>query len=146
MELVAGMCAEALVLTQLFSTPGQLQSRVRDLGYVHPERLPLHLVVDLDWVRGICPDCRLVRQATDRERLALQQPLVDDALELAWGEGCDACLGRGYAGWLPVVDARRWTPDLPRAPGPTRRPGVFAQGLERVRRGETTLEELLRIT
>jgi general secretion pathway protein E len=111
-------------------------------------------------VRTICEGC-----ATARE---VSQALREDVLretgsfpegELQIGRGCEACAGTGYRGrsgifeLLPVTEAVKELV-LSRADAGTLRAKAVAEGMrplredgwEKVRRGITTVEEVLRVT
>ena len=108
-------------------------------------------------VRRICAACG---------RPATEPPTPEEiALESAFGTprtmravGCAACGQTGFKGRLPVAEVFQTTPELQMliaagAPAPTLHETVVAGGmrpvrevaLERVRRGETTLDEVQRV-
>ena len=110
-------------------------------------------------VRRICPDCR--QDDSPDPALLAEIGLVElpPGARLARGAGCPRCLGRGYRGRLGIYEL---LPLSDRVRGllmanadavaiqqaavsegmvPLRRAGI-----ERVLRGETTLEEVLRVT
>jgi general secretion pathway protein E len=133
-------------------------TRLRDMG-VEPFLLSSSLlgVLAQRLVRLLCSECRAPRAPDERERQALGAALGADAV-LYRAVGCPACNGSGYAGRtgiyeLVVLDdamrsmvhdgaseqaleqaARRHTPS------------IGHDGRRRVLAGDTTLEEVLRVT
>jgi len=108
-------------------------------------------------VRRVCGHCRSrVREArTDREEDLAEFFGVAPTVRAV---GCAQCSGRGYLGRIPVTEYMRVTPDLVRlllqgASPPdllaqARRDGLRTlreSALDRVRAGETTLEEVARV-
>lgn len=118
-----------------------------------------HAVISLRLVRRLCPSCRKPFDPSDgvpsRERKLAETLGVTPQYLPA---GCPACAGTGYQGQLPLAEVLVLTPvlqsllaadatdeDLTRA---ARKEGMrtFAEvGLERVTKGETTVEELERV-
>ena len=111
-------------------------------------------------VRTICEECTVPRE--------IPQAMREDVLretgsfpegELRIGRGCEACVGTGYRGrsgifeLLPVTEAVKELV-LSRADAGTLRAKAVAEGMrllredgwEKVRRGITTVEEVLRVT
>ncbi|MFA5682678.1 MAG: ATPase, T2SS/T4P/T4SS family [Hydrogenophaga sp.] len=128
--------------------------RLRLLG-VDAETVAENLVAVINQrlVRCICPHCRTARAATAEERAWLG----DDTDELFYGTGCTHCRGSGYRGRVPVYEVltvRRALADaiVSEAPRARLRELADAGGLRpmahlaryRVRRGETTLDEIRR--
>jgi type IV pilus assembly protein PilB len=111
----------------------------------------LHLSVAQRLVRVLCRDCRTPVDVPPavRRRFELGETQVYRAV------GCQACGQTGYRGrvavfeMLPVTDAvstaihdGRSAEEIQRLAG---RPTLLQAGLDKVRRGMTTLEELLRV-
>lgn len=107
-------------------------------------------------VRRICMDCRRTRAILEEERLIFEQSSVPVPEVLEEGAGCDACGHTGYRGRLAVHEIIVLDRPLKRmiADGePTetmveyaRREGMrslWDNALDKVRQGETTLEEVL---
>ena len=133
-------------------------TRLRDMG-VEPYLLSSSLagVLAQRLVRRLCPACRRQRpiRAAEAESLAAMAPGTE--LETVWdAAGCDACDGQGYRGRtgifeLLVLDEelremvhRGAAEHLISAHDPGRRTIVQA-GLDKVRDGETSVVELLRV-
>mgnify|MGYP000920213931 CR=1 FL=1 len=132
-------------------------SRMLDMG-VEPYLLSSALagVVGQRLVRGICPNCKTNY---------LPQPEIvaryhwPDNVRLARGRGCSNCYDSGYRGRMGIHEVIETNDALQRlmASSPTkdalleftRRSGyasMFDDGLVRVLRGNTTLEEVARVT
>ncbi len=117
----------------------------------------LTLVAAQRLVRRNCPYCLEEYTPTDSVLLATG---VEDPSQFRFvrGTGCAACRGRGFSGRLAVLERMTITPDLRdmvarNTPAAEIRRLALQQGmstlrgngLERVRKGTTTLEEVLRI-
>jgi general secretion pathway protein E len=117
------------------------------------------LIVAQRLVRTLCPHCKTQHAITAADRLFLSQHGLDVAEgRLAQAVGCPRCAGTGYQGrsgifeMLPV-DERVKEAILLKAPaGAIRRimqeaghPSLYADGLQKVLAGVTTLEELARV-
>lgn len=133
-------------------------TRLRDMG-VEPFLLSSSLVglVAQRLVRVLCPYCKRPHQATEPELETLK---VDrqQALEIFGPHGCDRCSHTGYIGRSGIyevveVDDRMRTMihdgmsehDL-EAHARTRSRGIADDGLRLVLDGQTSLEEVLRVT
>ncbi|MDN5864636.1 MAG: type II secretion system ATPase GspE [Gammaproteobacteria bacterium] len=109
-------------------------------------------------VRLLCPDCREAYAPSDRERKLLGVPNDADELNFYRPTGCEACNHSGYRGRtgiyeLVLVDdqLRRHVHDRSNeqdleAYARTQTPSIRAHGRKRVLSGETSLEEVLRVT
>ncbi len=135
-------------------------ARLADIG-VAPYLVASSLigVLALRLVREICPSCREQYEPSQRE---LQQAGIgpgEGAVTLFRGVGCRNCGGTGYRGRTALVELMEMNEELKRlvvASKPSgdllraaRRNGMRTlreQGLRKVRRGLTTLEELYRRT
>ncbi len=111
-------------------------------------------------VRTICPDCSTPREISPafRDEVLRETGFVAEG-NLRIGRGCDACGGTGYRGrtaiveLLPVTDAVKDL-ILARSDAGAIRERAVAGGMtllrddgwEKVRRGATTIEEVLRVT
>ena len=133
-------------------------TRLRDMG-VEPFLLSSSLIGLLAQrlVRMLCPECRRSAPATDREAQLLglqlgEHPTIFHAV------GCDRCANTGFRGrsgiyeLVMVDDAMRAMihdgaseQSLERH-ARTHGPGIREDGRRRVLTGETTLEEVLRVT
>jgi len=110
-------------------------------------------------VRRICPDCR--QNYTPDRNLLEEIGLADlpQGTQLARGVGCARCHGRGYRGRLGIYELLPLSDQvrsllMANADAVTIQQAAVAEGmvplrragLERVLRGETSLEEVLRVT
>lgn len=134
--------------------------RLRDLG-LQAGRLAesLHAVISLRLVRRLCPHCARAVQGPDdlppRERkLAERLGIVPPKRAV----GCRACAGTGYLGQLPVAEVLVITPglrallsedvddaDLEIAARMEGMRDLAEVALDRVARGQTTVEEIERV-
>lgn len=107
-------------------------------------------------VRTLCPHCSTVRPATARDAAAFP-PSLSLPSRLPVAVGCDRCGGEGFHGRAAVWDFFPLEPDLRKAlaagaaEAELRQlkeslgwPGLAAGGLELIRQGRTTVEELVR--
>lgn len=128
--------------------------RLRDLG-VAPELLAGHLagVIAQRLVRALCPRCRRPRTPGAPERA-----LLGEAGPVYGPGGCPACDGLGYRGRLALMEVLRVEEALDGCLASGAAPAEFARlarvqgfrplaeaGLERVREGRTSIEELARV-
>ena len=114
-------------------------------------------------VRRLCPQCAAPHPnaAHWRRRIAREIPASDIAGEMAalTPVGCDACSGTGFSGRIAIAELMAMNDDrralvLGSAPdseleAAARRGGMttmFEDGLDKVGRGLTTIEEVLRVT
>lgn len=138
--------------------------RLLDMG-VEPFLLSstLEMVVSQRLVRRICASCRISVNYSFKElKQQLRNPeAYFDAKKpstLYQGKGCETCSGTGYKGRTSLFELIAFTPELkqvilkrPSAQeiwGTARAQGavsLFEDGLEKVKEGQTTLEELLRV-
>ncbi|MGL6009504.1 MAG: GspE/PulE family protein [Culicoidibacterales bacterium] len=132
--------------------------RLQDMG-IAPYLLTSSItgIVAQRLVRKNCPHCLKVRQATEREKMLLKQPVNQD-VELKEGMGCGHCNNLGYYGRIGVYEimtmneklrqaiAEHVTPDKLRIlaieSGMTTLENECCQ---LVLAGETTIEQLLTI-
>ncbi len=109
-------------------------------------------------VRKICSKCREVYQVPENMRGYLERAGVNPR-ELVHGAGCDACRGSGYVGrvgifeMLVVDDKMRdiinqdsSVANMRRAFRESGRATLFDDGIKKVVKGITTIEEVLRVT
>lgn len=109
-------------------------------------------------VRQLCPGCRGLRRASERERHWLSQMGQPQATEVPQAVGCDACRGTGYKGRFVLAEVHLVDDELRdqvtegapvsvlRAHGPKRGVASLAsQAASHVVLGRTTLEEVKRV-
>jgi type II secretory ATPase GspE/PulE/Tfp pilus assembly ATPase PilB-like protein len=111
-------------------------------------------------VRKICESCREKHQATDAERARIAElaPSFTFPKTLYRGTGCDACAGMGYRGRLSVNEVLAVDGDvreviLKKASATAIRDvaiangmiPMFVDGLTKAAKGQTTIEEVLRV-
>lgn len=111
----------------------------------------LHLAVAQRLVRVLCPQCRV---PTDVPPAVRRRFGLDDA-QIYRAGGCERCGGTGYRGRVAVFEMLPVTESVATAIHESRsadeiqrlaaRPTLLQAGLEKVRQGVTTLEELLRV-
>ena len=133
-------------------------TRLRDMG-VEPFLLASSLkgVMAQRLVRRLCEHCRSRRPIRDSERRLLGDTAAD--LETLWSAtGCEHCKHTGYSGRVGLYEFVPITPRLAdmihegEAEADMARevfaqwPNLLAAGVERLRRGETSLEDVLRVT
>lgn len=133
-------------------------TRLQDMG-VEPFLLSSSLVAVMAQrlVRLLCTDCRESVEATSAERELLGVE-GDDAIELYHAKGCTKCNLTGYRGRTGIYELIEVDEALRTAIHEgvgeqamleiARRsyPGIQADGRRRILAGETTLEEVLRVT
>lgn len=122
----------------------------------------LNLIISQRLLRRICESCRLSFLPKKEELKNIlgeyQKYLGEDFTTLYKGKGCTACNSTGFKGQIAIFEiinvakkmeelmlhnpssAQIW--DLAKAEGST---SLFEDGLEKVKAGTTTLEELLRV-
>ncbi|MEP6573487.1 MAG: type II/IV secretion system protein [Gemmatimonadota bacterium] len=106
-------------------------------------------------MRRMCPTCREVNEAMPVERI---RKYIPTGTVLYRAVGCPDCAMTGYRGRFSIVEVLTMSPELERRIGAgatadrlaeaARANGmrsIFESGLQHVLRGETTIEELLRI-
>ena len=132
-------------------------TRLVDIGMEAFKIAPaLRGVIAQRLMRRLCPSCRLVSTDTLSDRIARHVPA---GATLYQAVGCPECSMTGYRGRFSIVEVLTSNPDLERriAEGATaekiaeaaRAAGMrslFASGLRHVLAGESTIEELLRVT
>jgi len=107
-------------------------------------------------MRRLCPACTTVSQDPVPERVG---PFVPSGTTLYRAVGCPECAMTGYRGRFSIVEVLTMNPELERLVGSGatadrvaeagRRNGMqslWASGLRHVLKGETTIDELLRVT
>lgn len=133
-------------------------TRLRDMG-IEPFLLASSLkgVMAQRLVRRLCEHCRCSRPIKDSERRLLGDAAAD--LQLLWSAtGCEHCKHTGYSGrvglyeFVPIsaeladmIHEGAAEAEMAREVF-SRWPNLLAAGVERLRRGETSLEDVLRVT
>jgi type IV pilus assembly protein PilB len=132
-------------------------SRMMDMG-VEPYLLSSALagVVAQRLVRGVCPDCKTSYLPPPELVARYQWP---ENARLARGRGCSTCYDSGYRGRLGIHEIIEASEGLQRlmAKNPSKDellsfshsagyPTLFDDGLQHVLKGQTTLEEVARVT
>ncbi len=118
----------------------------------------LNAVVAQRLVRKICSKCREAYQVPESMRRHLERAGVNPK-ELVHGAGCDACRGSGYVGrvgifeMLVIDDKLRDVINRDSSVASMRRAfhesgcdTLFDDGIKKVAKGMTTIEEVLRVT
>ena len=132
-------------------------TRLVDIGMEAFKIAPaLRGVIAQRLMRRLCASCRLVSTDAISDRIARHVP---PGAKLYQAVGCPECSMTGYRGRFSIVEVLTSNPDLERriAEGATaekiaeaaRAAGMrslFASGLRHVLAGESTIEELLRVT
>jgi len=147
-----------LVLSTLHTNDavGAVQ-RMRDLG-AEPFAInsALLCVVAQRLVRRVCEHCAQPAPPTDAERRLFD--IGPDDAGFQRGDGCERCLGSGYRGRVGVYEVLRISPGIQHAIHEDRSPAaireiarregmrlMLADGLDKAKRGLTTLDELVRL-
>ncbi|MGB1110077.1 MAG: type II secretion system ATPase GspE [Gammaproteobacteria bacterium] len=131
-------------------------TRLRDMG-IEPFLLASSLIGVLSQrlVRRLCPSCRVQREVNERERDFLR---VTQGTSIWHPVGCEDCQGRGYRGrtgiyelvlvneeLVELIHAGAGEQQLNRAARAVS-PSILDDGRRRVLAGDTTIDELLRVT
>jgi len=109
-------------------------------------------------VRKICPKCKEAYQVPEHIRKYVQDAGVGPE-ELFHGTGCEACRGSGYVGrvgiyelliiddkFRDVINKDPAVNNMRRAFHESGQPSLFNDGIQKVKQGLTTIEEVLRVT
>jgi type IV pilus assembly protein PilB len=109
-------------------------------------------------VRKICPKCKELYEVPEHMRKFVESVGIKPE-ELFHGKGCDYCRGSGYVGRvgiyeLLVIDDKfrdminqdSSLANMRRAFHESGQPGLFDDGIKKVKLGATTIEEVLRVT
>lgn len=118
----------------------------------------LNAVIAQRLVRKICPNCKELYQPPEKMRKYLEQSGVT-VEQIYRGTGCDSCRNSGYAGRvgiyeLMVVDDKfkdminqdSSALNMRRAFIQSKQPSLFDDGIKKIKKGLTTIEEVLRVT
>ena len=108
-------------------------------------------------VRRICENCKEPFEAPDNLRKYLD-PAQIEPHELMHGKGCDQCRNSGYSGrcgihellviddeFRQIINADSTVNNMRQAFRRSGWPNLFEDGLQKVKRGATTIEEILRV-
>jgi type IV pilus assembly protein PilB len=109
-------------------------------------------------VRKICPNCKEPYKSPDNLKKYLAQAEIELA-KLYHGKGCDDCRGSGYFGRIgiyellvinehfrEIINEKCSTESIKAAFEETGAPMLYKDGMEKVRKGITTIDEVLRVT
>jgi type IV pilus assembly protein PilB len=118
----------------------------------------LNAVIAQRLIRKICTHCKEPCPAPDNLRKHLDRAGIDPS-QVFHGKGCDQCRNSGYAGRagifeLLIVDEKfremintdTSVSNMRKAFMASGWPGLFEDGLAKVKKGITTIEEVLRVT
>jgi type II secretory ATPase GspE/PulE/Tfp pilus assembly ATPase PilB-like protein len=109
-------------------------------------------------VRKICPNCKEPYKVPDNLKKYIAQAGIESE-ELFRGKGCDDCRGSGYVGRIgiyellvineifrSIINEDCSTSSIKAAFEKTGAPTLYKDGMEKIRKGITTLDEVLRVT
>lgn len=109
-------------------------------------------------VRKICPKCKETFSATEHIRKYVEKAGLNPE-ELLHGAGCDYCRGSGYIGrtgiyelliiddrFRDVINKDSSVASMRRVFRESGRPSLFDEGINKIKQGVTTIEEVLRVT
>ncbi len=133
-------------------------TRLRDMG-IEPFLISSSLlgVLAQRLIRTLCPDCKEAYQA-DKEQKKLFGLALNEALTLYRAKGCDACSYKGYRGRTGIHELLTINDDVQELIHSeageqaieksirSNTPSIRDDGLDKVRLGITTLEEVMRVT
>ncbi|MFC1761462.1 GspE/PulE family protein [Planctomycetota bacterium] len=118
----------------------------------------LNAVLAQRLVRRICTHCKEPYQVPENKRRYVETAGIDPE-GMMLGTGCDACRGSGYAGRLGIyelliisdtfrdmINKDASVTNMRRAFHESGQPGLFDDGMKKVEKGLTTVEEVLRVT
>ncbi|MBA98941.1 MAG: ATPase, T2SS/T4P/T4SS family [Sulfitobacter sp.] len=106
-------------------------------------------------VRRVCPDCAAPHVITESES-ALLSGAISAGETVQRGIGCDACQNQGFKGRLPIYEIIEVDRELERLihegaseatlqdRARAKAPGILADGVDKLRQGKTTVEEVAR--
>jgi type II secretory ATPase GspE/PulE/Tfp pilus assembly ATPase PilB-like protein len=118
----------------------------------------LNGVVAQRLVRKICPKCKQIYQAPEHMRKYVERSGIKPE-EILHGSGCDYCRGSGYLGrtgiyelliiddkFRDMINQDASVSSMRRVFRESGQPTLFDDGMNKVKRGVTTIEEVLRVT
>ncbi|PIQ25344.1 hypothetical protein COW36_19555 [bacterium (Candidatus Blackallbacteria) CG17_big_fil_post_rev_8_21_14_2_50_48_46] len=156
-----------LVLTQLHSeTAIQALLKLSEIsGSPYTVTESVRLILNQRLVRKLCPDCKKRKALTQTELKPFENLLAklelssQDLPKLHHATGCQKCQMTGYRGRMQITEALSMTPELQKLLhqhatadeieknlAPDKWHGFLKDGWNRVLSGETTLEELARVS
>jgi type IV pilus assembly protein PilB len=110
-------------------------------------------------VRRICGNCKEAYEPSDEVKVALERANMADVGQVYRGRGCEKCRSTGYSGrcgiyemivlddgFRDLVATRPSVIDLRRYAYKRGMVGLREDGLRKLKRGVTTIEEVLRAT
>ena len=149
-----------LVLSTLHTNDAACSiTRLVDIG-IEPYLIAASLngVLAQRLVRKICPNCKELYQVTKNVARYVQKAGVDPG-EIYHGAGCDRCRGSGYVGRLGIyelliidepfrdmINKDSSVNNMRRTFHESGRRSLFDDGILKVKQGQTTVEEVLRVT
>jgi len=118
----------------------------------------LNAVLAQRLVRKLCPKCKEAYKLPDQLRKYIERAGIQ-ADQLFHGAGCDACRGSGYAGRLGIyelliiddmfrdmINKDSSMTNMRRAFSKSGQRSMFEDGMIKVKKGLTTVDEVLRVT
>jgi len=118
----------------------------------------LNAVLAQRLVRKICPKCKQTYEVPKNMRKCVEKSGVTPE-QLFHGAGCDHCRGSGYLGRVGIyellviddmfrdmINKDPSANNMRRAFRKSGQPGLFDDGIKKVKEGLTTIEEVLRVT
>jgi type IV pilus assembly protein PilB len=109
-------------------------------------------------VRKICPKCKQIYQVPEHMRKCVERSGIKPE-EILHGTGCDYCRGSGYLGRMGIyellivddkfrdmINQDASVSSMRRVFRESGQPTLFDDGINKVKRGVTTIEEVLRVT
>ncbi|MCK4887634.1 MAG: Flp pilus assembly complex ATPase component TadA, partial [Planctomycetes bacterium] len=118
----------------------------------------LNAVLAQRLVRRICPECREVYKVPEKMRKNIEKAGIKKG-ELYHGVGCDACRGSGYSGRVGIyellvidesfrdmINKDSSVVNMRHAFMKAGSDSLYDDGIKKVKKGLTTIEEVLRVT
>jgi len=118
----------------------------------------LNAVLAQRLVRKICPKCKEICPVPENMRKYVDN-MGGEAAQLYHGVGCDYCRNSGYVGRVGIyemlivddtfrdmINKDSSVSNMRRVFHESKQPSLFEDGLEKVKQGLTTIEEVLRVT
>jgi general secretion pathway protein E len=134
-------------------------TRLKDMG-IEPFLLSSSLlaVMSQRLVRLLCNDCKEENEPTPAERKLLQIEPTDDEVRLRRAKGCEACKYTGYKGRTGIYEVIEIDDAIRQliyesaneqdilSVARQHYPGIESDGRRRILAGETSIEEVMRVT
>jgi general secretion pathway protein E len=154
----AALTGHTILSTLHTNTAAGAVTRLIDMG-VEPFLIASSLngVLAQRLVRRLCPSCRIIAPLAPGQRAGLAALIDKDAMFYA-ATGCEACSGVGYRGRVAVLElltmdemlarlvlARADSREIERAATAAGMRSLLVDGLDKARRGLTTIDEVLRV-